>query len=152
MIIKNTDRTLDVVFSRFKGFFFYKKPKAEAKRSYAHAVLNYKSQREPVLRHMHVTSLGLCLRVTVNENPLNHEKTTFSVLSVLLLIYDFFLQFNSDPGSKSKVFTWLLSYKMKTNYTSLSTHLSGYIYNFVKIFLYLYLRIVISSNNCHYGW
>ena len=36
---------------------------------------------------MLVTPLGFCLRVTVNEKSLNLEKTTSSVLSVLLLIY-----------------------------------------------------------------
>ena len=34
------------------------------------------------------TPLGLSLRVIVNENPLN-QQTTSSVISVLLLIYDF---------------------------------------------------------------
>ena len=37
---------------------------------------------------MRVTPLGLCLMVIVNSKPLNLEKTTSSVLSVLLLIYD----------------------------------------------------------------
>ena len=45
-----------------------------------------KAEREPVLR-MRVTSLGPCLRVIVNANPLYLEKTTSSVISVLLLIY-----------------------------------------------------------------
>ena len=36
---------------------------------------------------MRVTPLGFCLRVIVNEKPLNLEKTTYGVLSVLLLIY-----------------------------------------------------------------
>ena len=36
---------------------------------------------------MRVTPLGFCLRVIVNEKPLNLEKTTSGVLSVLLLIY-----------------------------------------------------------------
>ena len=36
---------------------------------------------------MRVTLFGFCLRVIVNEKPLNLEKTTSSVLSVLLLIY-----------------------------------------------------------------
>ena len=34
-----------------------------------------------------VISLGFCLRVVVNEEPLDLEKTTSSVLSVLLLSY-----------------------------------------------------------------
>ena len=38
---------------------------------------------------MRVTPLGRCLRVIVNEKRLNLEKTTSSVLSVLLLIYGF---------------------------------------------------------------
>ena len=37
---------------------------------------------------MRVTPLGFCLRVVVHEKPQNLEKTTSSVLSVLLLIYD----------------------------------------------------------------
>ena len=36
---------------------------------------------------MRVTPLGFCLRVSANEKPLDLEKTTSSVLSVLLLIY-----------------------------------------------------------------
>ena len=35
---------------------------------------------------MRVTSLGFCLKVIVNEKPLKLEKTTASVLSVLLVI------------------------------------------------------------------
>ena len=34
---------------------------------------------------MRVTHLGLCIRVIVNENPLNLENTTSSILSVLLI-------------------------------------------------------------------
>ena len=37
---------------------------------------------------MRVNPLRLCLRFNVNEKPLNLEKTTSTVLSVLLLIYD----------------------------------------------------------------
>ena len=36
---------------------------------------------------MRVTPLGFCLKVIMNEKLLNLEKTTASVLSVLLLIY-----------------------------------------------------------------
>ena len=82
----NTDRTLDVVFSRFRGFPFTI-IEAEPQRSYAHSAQNYKTDRELVLRHMRLTPLGSCLRGIVNENPLNIERTTFRVLSMLLLIY-----------------------------------------------------------------
>ena len=40
-----------------------------------------------IKRGIRLTSLSLCLRVFVNEKPLNLEKTTSSVLSVLLLFY-----------------------------------------------------------------
>ena len=40
-----------------------------------------------IQRGMYVTPLGVCLRVIVNEKPLNLEKTTSSVLSVLSLIF-----------------------------------------------------------------
>ena len=53
-------------------------------RSYANAALNNKTESES----MRVTPLGFCLRVIVNEKLLNLEKTTSSVLSVLLLVYD----------------------------------------------------------------
>ena len=39
-----------------------------------------------IKRSIRVTPLGLCFRVIVNERPLNLEKTTSTVLSVLLLI------------------------------------------------------------------
>ena len=39
-------------------------------------------------KSMRVTPLGFCRRVIVIEKPLNLEKRTSSVLSVLLLIYD----------------------------------------------------------------
>jgi len=61
-----------------------------------HATLNYKTKKEPFL-----TSLGLCLRVIVDENPLNLEKTTSCVLSVLLGIYD---KNNLKKISQSKEF------------------------------------------------
>ena len=35
---------------------------------------------------MLVTPMGFCLKVIVNENPLNLEKTTSIVLSVLLIL------------------------------------------------------------------
>ena len=38
--------------------------------------------RERERESMRVTTFGLCLRVIVNEKPLNLEKTTYSVLSV----------------------------------------------------------------------
>ena len=40
-----------------------------------------------IQRVMPTIPLGFCLRVIVNEKPLNLENTTSSVLSVLLLIY-----------------------------------------------------------------
>ena len=38
-------------------------------------------------RGMRIAPLSFCLRVLVNEKPLNLKKTTSSVLSVLLLLY-----------------------------------------------------------------
>ena len=58
-------------------------PWASTQRSYSHAALIYKTQRES----MRVTALGFRLRVIVNEKSLNLEKTTSSAQSVLLLIY-----------------------------------------------------------------
>ena len=42
-----------------------------------------------IQRSMRVTHLGLFLRVIVNEKPLNLEKTTSSIQSVLLIIYGY---------------------------------------------------------------
>ena len=53
-----------------------------------YAALNCKTEREHAF-----TPLGFCLRVIVNKNPLNFEKTTSSVLSVLLLIYGILEQY-----------------------------------------------------------
>ena len=66
------------------GNFFYNNPEAEAQRSFAHAL----SLCLIIQRDMRVT-VEFCLRVIVNEQPLNIKKTTSSVLSVLLLIYSF---------------------------------------------------------------
>ena len=41
--------------------------------------MTYKTEIEPVL-----TPLGFCLSVIVKGKPLNHEKTTSSVISVIL--------------------------------------------------------------------
>ena len=67
------------------GGFVHKNPETAAQRSYTHAALKDKIEKES----MRVTPLGFCLRVIVNKNPLNLEKTTSSGLSVLLLIYEF---------------------------------------------------------------
>ena len=67
-----------------QDFFVHNNPEAEAQKSYAHTL----SLCPVIQRGMRVTSLGLCLRVIVNEKFLNLEKTTPSVLSGLLLIYD----------------------------------------------------------------
>ena len=50
------------------------------------------SLRLLIQRGMRITPLGICLRIMVNDKPLNLEKTTSSVLSVLLLIYDFYFR------------------------------------------------------------
>ena len=72
-----TDRTLDVVFSRFRGFSF-----TITQRSYVKAALNYKTEREHARNSSGPMSQDYCKR-----KPLNLEKTTSSVLSVLLLIF-----------------------------------------------------------------
>ena len=78
----NTDRTLDVVFSRFRGFSFTitlrQKPKG---------VTHMLSLCLVIQRGICITPLGFCLGVIVNEKLLNLEMTTSSVLSVLLFIY-----------------------------------------------------------------
>ena len=76
----NTDRTLDVVFSRYMGFCS-KQPKAEAQRSYEHAL----TLPNNWTRHT-VNSFGCCLMVIVKKT-LIIEKTKSGILSVLLLIY-----------------------------------------------------------------
>ena len=76
-------KQIDRYMSSIQDFFFiYNNPEAEGKRSYSLLSLWI------VVQHgIHVTSLGFCLRIIMNEKPINLEKTTSSVLSVLLLIY-----------------------------------------------------------------
>ena len=75
-IIKITDRTLDVVFSRLRGFLFTitlrQTPKGVTRR---------------ITRHRESLFYAdcFCLMVIVNLKPLNLEKTTSSVLSVILI-------------------------------------------------------------------
>ena len=79
LITKQIDRYM----SSIQDFFFINNyPEAEGKRSYSLLSLCL------VIQHgIRVTSLGFCLRIIMNEKPINLEKTTSSVLSVLLLIY-----------------------------------------------------------------
>ena len=63
--------------------FVHNNPEVEAYRSSKKAALNNKTERES-RRCLHGTPLGFCLRVIVNENPLNLEKTTFSVQSIIV--------------------------------------------------------------------
>ena len=64
-----------------RGISFTITLRQKPKRSSAQTALNFKTERES----MRVTPSGLCLRVIVNEKPRNLEKTTSSVLSVLLI-------------------------------------------------------------------
>ena len=64
-------------------FFLLNILEVEAQRSYAHDLFLCLV----IQPSMRVTPLGNCLMVIVKEKPLNIEKTTSSVLSVLLLIY-----------------------------------------------------------------
>ena len=50
-----------------------------------------------IQRGMCETPLGFCLRIIVNEKPLNLEKTTSSALFVFLLFYNF-IGLPCDPG------------------------------------------------------
>ena len=61
-------------------FFVHNNPEAvDKKKGYAHA-----PKRGLVLRRIRVTPLGFCLWIIVNEKPSNLEKTTSSVLSVIV--------------------------------------------------------------------
>ena len=85
-IDKNTDRTLDVFFSRFRGFSFILTIRQRPK-----VVTRMHSLCLVIQRCLRGTPLGFCLRASVKENPFNLEKTTSSILSVLFLIYDIYL-------------------------------------------------------------
>ena len=97
MINSNTDRTLDVVFSRFRVFFVHNNPEAVPK----------------VVTRISLSMNSFPSGWLWKKKPLNLEKTTSSILSVLLLIYVFTLQFileekknvvcNIDIESNSKI-------------------------------------------------
>ena len=78
-------KTIQIEFSSFQdlGVFVHNNPQTEAQRTFTRIPLCITRQRE----RMRVIHLGLCLRDIVNEKPINLEKTTSSVLSVLLLLY-----------------------------------------------------------------
>ena len=58
----NTDRTLDVVFSRFRSIFVLNNPETEAQRSYAHVALNEKIEREHARNSSRLFPQGYCER------------------------------------------------------------------------------------------
>ena len=64
------------------GVFIHNNHEAEAQRSYVHVALNYNIESENARNSFELLPQGYCER-----KPLNLEKTTSSVLSVLLLIY-----------------------------------------------------------------
>ena len=85
-LAKITDRTLDVVFSRFWDFSYTitrpEGPESEVKRSSAHSALKYKIEREhtlPVRNSFGFSVSGLLWKKK------NLEKTTSNVLSAVLI-------------------------------------------------------------------
>ena len=82
-LIKIKDRTLDFVFLRIRGILFTitlrQRPKGISCR------LRILSFYLVIKLCLHGTPLGSCLRVIVNEKPPNLEKTTPSVLTVILI-------------------------------------------------------------------
>ena len=72
-LIKITDKTLDIIFSRF-GWNSFTRQRWITR------------QREHVLCRLRETPLGFCLRVSVNEFHPNLEKTISSVLSVIFIL------------------------------------------------------------------
>ena len=70
-------------FQDVRGFSFTITLRQKLIGVLAQAVLNYMTE-------LCGTPLGFCLRVIGNEKPLNIEKTISGVLSVLLLVYDYF--------------------------------------------------------------
>ena len=89
-LFKITERTLDVVFSRFISISYTitlrQNPKGVTRsRIRTDSLQNQKTERELVLRRLRVTPLGFCLRVIVNDKHINLKKTTYCVLSVILI-------------------------------------------------------------------
>ena len=78
MIKKNTNKKLDVVFSRIRSFSFQKNLRQKPK-----GVTHKLSLCLVIQRSMRVTPLGFCLRTILNKIPLNLERTTSRVLSLL---------------------------------------------------------------------
>ena len=78
-LIKNKDRSLEVVFSRFMCFSFTITMRLKPKG------VTLSTEREPVLRRLHATHLGILLIVIVNEKHIHLIKTTSRVLSVILI-------------------------------------------------------------------
>ena len=66
------------------GFFVHNNPESDTQRSSAQAALNYKTEKEHVPER---NSFELLRQSYCKPKPLNLEKSTASVLSVLLLSY-----------------------------------------------------------------
>ena len=82
-LIKKTDRTLDVAFSRFEWNSFTITLRQNP-RGVSRSRRRITTQRKPVLRRLRENPLGCCLWVIVNVFHPNLEKTTFSVISINL--------------------------------------------------------------------
>ena len=88
------------------GFFFvHNKPEAEAKG------VRMLSLCFVIQRSMRVNSLDFCLRVIVNEKPLDLAKTTSSVLSVIVnysMVIDLFRFYTNkcEYSKQRKTYSW----------------------------------------------
>ena len=81
-LIRITDRTLDIVFSKF-GCNSFIITLSQKPREVLRSRRKTDSLCLVILRQLRETPLGFCLRVIVNEFHPNLEKTISSVLSVL---------------------------------------------------------------------
>ena len=83
-LIRITDRTLDIVFSKF-GCNSFIITLSQKPREVLRSRRKTDSLCLVILRQLRETPLGFCLRVIVNEFHPNLEKTTSSVLSFILV-------------------------------------------------------------------
>ena len=109
-LINNNRRDTRCRLFKIYVFFFHNNP--EAKEFRADSV---------ELQDMRVTPLGLCLRVNVNEQPLNLKKTTYSVLSAIdLWLYSFLsaLFWVFRKSFFNFLITWSLSFSFLCSMTA----------------------------------
>ena len=101
-LINNNRQDTRCCLFKIQGFFVHSNPEAAAHRSYAHAALNYKAEKEHTSN-----SIGPLPQDYYERKNLNLEKTT-SIVSYLLLLINLWYPSINATVNRNSIFNFFL--------------------------------------------